>query len=347
MVQERQVGGDASAARVHQSVMLGESLDALNIKPDGLYVDGTFGRGGHSRAMLERLGSKGRLIAIDRDASAIAAGASIQDGRFSLVHARFSQLLEVLEQKGVAQVDGILLDLGVSSPQLDDAQRGFSFKRDGPLDMRMDTTQGISAKEWLAQASEQTIFEVLRDYGEERAAFQIAKKIVTRRGDTSNAPLETTRQLAALVASVVGRGSSRKGGNAALGKDPATRSFQAIRIFINQELEELARTLTFAVAALAPQGRLAVISFHSLEDRIVKQFFAQASGKSSAPIAQQTRGPHSTFSVQVQPNKLDSASIKLLPKQLASDAESTSNPRSRSAVLRTAEKLTLKEGGPQ
>ena len=164
----------------HQPVMLGESLSALNIREDGVYVDGTFGRGGHSRAILQRLGPQGRLIAIDRDAEAVAAGAAITDSRFFLVHARFSELLDVLKRLNITNVDGILLDLGVSSPQLDDAQRGFSFKRDGPLDMRMDTTQGISAKGWLAQASEQEIFEVLRDYGEERAALPIAKKIVTR-----------------------------------------------------------------------------------------------------------------------------------------------------------------------
>ena len=333
---------DGGTRRAHQSVMLGESLDALCIRENGVYVDGTFGRGGHSMAILERLGPQGRLIAIDRDPAAIEAGGAITDARFCLVHARFSELLVVLQRLSVLSVDGVLLDLGVSSPQLDDAQRGFSFKRDGPLDMRMDTTQGISAKQWLAQASEQEIFEVLRDYGEERAAFQIAKKIVTRRGDANSAPLETTGQLAALVASVVGRGSGSKGGRAALGKDPATRSFQAIRIFINQELEELTRTLALALTALAPQGRLAVISFHSLEDRIVKQFFAQASGKSEAAIAQKSRGPHSTFRAQVghalQKNSV-SASIKLLPKLLASELESSTNPRSRSAVLRTAEKL--------
>ena len=333
---------DGGKRPAHQPVMLGESLSALSIREDGVYVDGTFGRGGHSMAILQRLGPQGRLIAIDRDAEAIEAGAAITDSRFCLVHARFSELLDVLQRLNVSNVDGILLDLGVSSPQLDDAQRGFSFKRDGPLDMRMDTTQGISAKEWLGQASEQEIFEVLRDYGEERAALPIAKKIVTRRGDANSAPLETTGQLAALVASVVGRGSGGKGGRAALGKDPATRSFQAIRIFINQELEELTRTLTLALTALAPQGRLAVISFHSLEDRIVKQFFAQASGKSEAAIAQKTRGPHSTFRAQVghvlQKNSV-SASIKLLPKLLASELESSTNPRSRSAVLRTAEKL--------
>ena len=326
----------------HQPVMLGESLSALNIREDGVYVDGTFGRGGHSRAILQRLGPQGRLIAIDRDAEAVAAGAAITDSRFCLVHARFSELLDVLKRLNITNVDGILLDLGVSSPQLDDAQRGFSFKRDGPLDMRMDTTQGISAKGWLAQASEQEIFEVLRDYGEERAALPIAKKIVTRRGDADSAPLETTGQLAALVASVVGRGSGGKGGRAALGKDPATRSFQAIRIFINQELEELTRTLTLALTALAPQGRLAVISFHSLEDRIVKQFFAQASGKSEAIITQKTRGPHSTFRAQVTEDthtRGAKASIKLLPKLLASDLESSANPRSRSAVLRTAQRL--------
>ena len=326
----------------HQPVMLGESLSALNIREDGIYVDGTFGRGGHSRAILQRLGPQGRLIAIDRDAEAVAAGAAITDSRFCLVHARFSELLDVLKRLNITNVDGILLDLGVSSPQLDDAQRGFSFKRDGPLDMRMDTTQGISAKGWLAQASEQEIFEVLRDYGEERAALPIAKKIITRRGDANSAPLETTGQLAALVASVVGRGSGGKGGRAALGKDPATRSFQAIRIFINQELEELTRTLTLALTALAPHGRLAVISFHSLEDRIVKQFFAQASGKSEAIITQKTRGPHSTFRAQVTEDthtRGAKASIKLLPKLLASDLESSANPRSRSAVLRTAQRL--------
>ncbi len=334
----------------HRAVMLEQAIAALDIKPNGVYVDGTFGRGGHSRAILERLGPQGCLIALDRDPEAVLAGQAIEDERFCVVHARFSELPRVLQEKNIVGVDGVLLDLGVSSPQLDQAQRGFSFKQDGPLDMRMDPTQGMSAQEWLRIASEEQIQKVLKDYGEERAAFQIAKAIVARRGDASSAPIETTGQLAALVAGIVRRRQGGKGGRAAMGKDPATRTFQAIRIFVNQELEELTHVLGLALTALREGGRLAVISFHSLEDRIVKQFLAQQAGKiafaQTAQLPTRASRSHSTFnasqlSAAHDDDELAPISIELFAKQMASDEEASVNPRARSAVLRSAKKLQV------
>jgi 16S rRNA (cytosine1402-N4)-methyltransferase len=329
----------------HQPVLLNEVIDGLAINSGGIYVDGTFGRGGHSRAILQQLGASGRLIALDRDPQAVEASMQLNDARLECVHSNFSGLQSVLAAKAVPVVDGVLLDLGVSSPQLDDASRGFSFRHDGPLDMRMDPTQGISAQDWLAHAPEQDIYKVLKDYGEERAAFQIAKAIVARRGDASRPALQTTRQLAELVANVIGRRQGSKGGRSALGKDPATRTFQAIRIFINQELEELTLGLTRAVAALRVGGRIAVISFHSLEDRIVKQFFSQASGKTKpSDLAARSRH-HSTFAavadaISDAQATTEAPTLKLLPKRMPSDAESSANPRARSAVLRVAIKLS-------
>ncbi|ALD91624.1 16S rRNA methyltransferase [Cupriavidus gilardii CR3] len=246
----------------HRTVLLDEAVDALVWRPDGVYVDGTFGRGGHSRAVLARLGPEGALVAFDKDPAAIAEAGTIKDARFSIEHASFAAMGERLAG---AKVAGVLLDLGISSPQIDDAARGFSFRFEGPLDMRMDTTRGITAAEWLAQADEQDIARVIRDYGEERFAVQIAKAIVARRSEPGDGGrLATTADLAALVAKAV---KTRE-----KGQDPATRTFQALRIFINQELADLESGLSAAYDLLEVGGRLVVISFHSLEDRIVKRF---------------------------------------------------------------------------
>lgn len=299
----------------------------LCVAADGTYVDGTYGRGGHSAAILARLGPAGRLLAIDRDPQAVAAGRRWQeqtgDARFSITHARFSELGEVLDAQGVDAVDGVLLDLGVSSPQLDDPSRGFSFRADGPLDMRMDPTRGVPASQWLDTASEGQIAEVVRDYGEERFAVPIAKAIVARRGDPGSAPLQTTGELARLVAGVV----RRRGKRPEVGKDPATRTFQALRIFLNQELEELEGVLAVAVERLRPAGRLAVISFHSLEDRIVKRFIAHESGR-DAP-RDPVRGAPLPVRVRLRPV------ARILPRE----SEIAANPRARSAVLRVAERV--------
>ena len=320
----------------HLPVLLEESLLALRLRTDGTYVDCTYGRGGHSMAILSRLGPAGRLVAIDRDPQAVAAARRWQaqsgDPRFSITHARFSELGEVLDAQGVGAVDGVLLDLGVSSPQLDDPARGFSFRADGPLDMRMDPTRGVSASEWLNKASEDEIAEVVRDYGEERFAVPIAKAIVARRGDAGGVALQTTGELARLVAGVVR--SRRK--RPEVGKDPATRTFQALRIFLNQELEELTGVLDVAVERLRAAGRLAVISFHSLEDRIVKQFIAHECGR-DAP-----RDP-----VRGTPLPGTRVRLRAVARVLPGEAEVAVNPRARSAVLRVAERLdeSLAAGG--
>ena len=312
-------GDIPEAVPVHCTVLLTEAVDALQIVPDGVYVDGTFGRGGHSRAVLSRLGPAGRLLAFDRDQEAIRAGEAIADARFGLRHEGFSALAVVLEellQKKEAVLDGVLLDLGVSSPQLDVGERGFSFRSDGPLDMRMDTTQGETAAEWLARASETEITEVIKNYGEERFAFQIAKAIVSARQQQR---IERTEQLAALVAKAV---RTREPG-----KDPATRSFQALRIHINQELAELSLVLPQALAALKPGGRLVVISFHSLEDRIVKHFFRDAATPS-------IRVPKH---LPLRADQLPKPLLTLQGKAVrASAQEFALNPRSRSAIMRVA-----------
>ncbi len=331
--------------RAHEPVLFAQSLEALAIRPDGVYVDATFGRGGHSLGILERLGSKGRLIALDRDPAAIESGLALQDSRLKLVHSPFSKMAAVVNAHAMQKVDGVLMDLGVSSPQLDEAQRGFSFKQDGPLDMRMDPTQGISAAQWLEQASETEIAKVLRDYGEERAAVQIAKTIIARRGDNSGTPLQTTGQLASLVAGVLRRRQGREGGRTSLGKDPATRTFQAIRIYINQEFEELALGLRAALDVLRSGGRLAVISFHSLEDRIVKQFIGVQSGKlrAQAISAAHTR-VHSTFVYdQLQSSNTGKRTLLDLGKWLPTKEECKENPRARSAVLRVAQRVGAEE----
>jgi 16S rRNA (cytosine1402-N4)-methyltransferase len=301
----------------HIPVLLTEALDALAVRPDGVYVDGTFGRGGHSRGLLARLGANGRLIALDRDPGAIAAGQAITDERFTLVHARFAELADVLDELGVTAVDGVLLDIGVSSPQLDDAERGMSFRQDAPLDMRMDTSRGETVAQWLARADEADIREVIRDYGEERFASAIAKAIVAAR---SERPVDTTYQLAQIVASAV---RTREAG-----QHPATRSFQALRIFINKELEELSLVLPQALAVLKPAGRLAVICFHSLEDRIVKRF-----------MADQANPPQPPRGLPLRADQLPRPTMTLIARIRASSEEVAANPRARSATLRVAEKV--------
>ena len=315
----------------HVPVLAREAIAGLRVRPDGIYVDGTFGRGGHSRLLLQALGESGRLLAVDRDPEAVAAGRRIaeEDDRFEIVHARFSDLEELLVTRGVEGVDGILLDLGISSPQVDDASRGFSFVGDGPLDMRMDPTQGMSAREWLMNASEQDIAEVLKRYGDERFAVPIAKTIAARRSEAGGEAFQTTRQLADVVAGVVRRRQRKP----EVGKNPATRTFQALRIHTNNESVELARALAAAVPRLAPGGRMAVISFHSIEDRMVKQFIARHSGKSSArhPI---TGAP------------LAAPTLRDCGRVLPGDEEVHVNPRARSAVLRVAERTDAGEAVP-
>jgi 16S rRNA (cytosine1402-N4)-methyltransferase len=301
----------------HLPVLLDMALDGLNVRADGVYVDCTFGRGGHSREILARLGRRGRLIALDRDPAAIAARGEIDDERLQLTHESFSRLREVLRASGVTHVDGILLDLGMSSPQLDDAQRGFSFRFDAPLDMRMDTSRGTTAAEWLASAGERELREVIRNYGEERFAKQIAAAIVAAR---ARGPVATTRQLAGIVAKVV---RSREPG-----QDPATRTFQALRIHVNQELEELTRVLPQCVDALSPQGRLVVISFHSLEDRIVKRC-----------LREHSQPPQLPKRLPLRAAELPQPRLKLIGKmQRPSADEIAANPRARSAVMRVAER---------
>ncbi|MFZ1180944.1 MAG: 16S rRNA (cytosine(1402)-N(4))-methyltransferase RsmH [Herbaspirillum sp.] len=306
----------------HRTVLLEEAVDALaieGVRADGIYLDGTFGRGGHSRRILERLSARGRLIAFDKDPLAIAMAQSIADPRFAIVHDSFVRLDQVLAAWSVTQVDGVLMDLGMSSPQVDDAARGFSFRFDGPLDMRMDTTRGMSAAQWLATADEQTIAKVIRDYGEERFALQIAKTIVARRAVE---PISGTRQLATLVAQAV---KTRE-----KGKDPATRTFQAIRIFINQELEELEIGLEKAFRQMARYGRLVVISFHSLEDRIVKRFMA-----SKVYVPQ----PHRRLPIHAV--DLPQPLAILHPRVKPGAAEVAVNPRARSAMMRSLERTVI------
>jgi len=307
----------------HLSVLYEESLLGLAIKPDGFYVDCTFGRGGHSKGILKQLGSDGRLLAIDRDLAAINsiyADELRRDERFSLHHGCFSELDDVVRQYGWQQkIDGVLMDLGVSSPQLDDADRGFSFMREGPLDMRMDDSTGISAAEWLQQVDEKTLVKVLFEYGEERFARRIARAVMERRIEN---PLVTTLELAKLIENVVPRREKHK--------HPATRSFQAIRIEINSELEEIKQGLKQAVDILKPAGgRLVVISFHSLEDRIVKRFIRQESGRKYNP----GRLPIKEADIEQGMLKKASKAIK------AGKLELQQNPRARSAVLRIAERV--------
>ncbi len=303
-----------SAEFRHTTVLLNEAVDGVLARPDGIYVDGTFGRGGHSRLLLSKLGPQGRLIGIDRDPEAIAAAAAITDPRFTIVHGGFADMADELAALDVHQVDGVLLDLGVSSPQIDNPERGFSFRFGGPLDMRMDTTRGESVADFLARAEEREIARVIRDYGEERFAGQIAKAVVARR--ETGAPLTRTDELRELVARTV---KTREPG-----QDPATRTFQALRIHVNGELEQLDQGLNAALRLLAPGGRLSVISFHSLEDRRVKTFIA---GHSKAVFDR--RAPFA------EPAPLI---LNALGRIMPSAEEVAANPRSRSAVLRIAER---------
>ncbi|WP_427311416.1 16S rRNA (cytosine(1402)-N(4))-methyltransferase RsmH [Cupriavidus sp. H39] len=316
-------GTPATPALHHRTVLLDEAVDALVWRPDGVYVDGTFGRGGHSRAVLARLGPDGALVAFDKDPAAIAEAGTIKDARFSIEHASFAAMAERLSGRG--HVAGVLLDLGISSPQIDEAARGFSFRFEGPLDMRMDTTRGITAAQWLAQAEEQDIARVIRDYGEERFAVQIAKAIVARRSESGDGgPIATTADLAALVAKAV---KTRE-----KGQDPATRTFQALRIHVNQELEDLERGLKAAYELLQVGGRLVVISFHSLEDRIVKRFMAAHARPQQDADPALRRAP-------LRAADLPQPTLRLLGRYKPGAAEVAANPRARSAVMRVAEKL--------
>ncbi len=303
---------------VHSPVLLDEAVEALNIRSEGIYVDGTFGRGGHSKAILRRLGPEGRLIVFDKDEVALKAAQTQfgNDPRLHAVQGSFARLSEVARELGVVRrVDGLLLDLGVSSPQLDEPARGFSFMQEGPLDMRMDRSTGQSAAEWLATAAEDEIAQVIRDYGEERFARRIARAIVRER---VAAPLQTTGELAALIEKAVPARDPHK--------HPATRTFQAIRIHINRELDDLREVLAQSLDVLARGGRLVVISFHSLEDRIVKQF-----------MREQARGPRLPKGVPVQHEQLQGR-LRLVGKPVKpSEAEVARNPRARSAVMRVAE----------
>jgi 16S rRNA (cytosine1402-N4)-methyltransferase len=298
--------GPDTAMNLHRPVMLEEAVAGLAVRDDGIYVDATFGRGGHSAAILEKLGTQGRLHALDQDPQAIAHAQErfADDVRFAIHHHNFAELATVAAQAGiVGRIDGILMDLGVSSPQLDDAARGFSFGKDGPLDMRMNPQAGESAAQWLARADDTEIADVLWQYGDERNSRRIARRIVDTR---TTSPLTTTAQLAALIAAVPGPRSRHI--------HPATRSFQAIRIHIKRELDVLSAGLQQAVDVLAPGGRLTVISFHSIEDRIVKRFMRDAA-------------------------RAETPTLKLHGKQFPTDQESRDNPRARSAVLRIAERL--------
>ena len=309
----------SNAEYQHITVLLNEAVDALAVREDGIYVDGTFGRGGHSRLILSRLGSQGRLIVFDKDPQAIEAAQKLaeQDGRVTVVHDGFSSFQTTLDKLGIEEIDGALFDLGISSPQIDDGARGFSFRFDAPLDMRMDPTRGMSAAEWIATASEQDLHEVIKNYGEERFSRQIARAIVAQRTES---PIDTTRKLAQLVAQNV-RTRER-------GQDPATRTFQAVRIFINRELEEVEAVLPQVMGRLKQGGRLAVIAFHSLEDRIVKQF-----------VKKYSQHPPSPRWAAVKEADLPLPPLKAVGKAIKPGVEETaSNPRARSAVLRVAER---------
>ncbi|MEW6647767.1 MAG: 16S rRNA (cytosine(1402)-N(4))-methyltransferase RsmH [Pseudomonadota bacterium] len=304
----------------HKPVLLAEVLAALRVQPAGIYLDGTFGRGGHAAEILAQLGPQGRLLAVDKDPQAVMVARERfgADARFAIERGSFTALGRHVAERGwVGKVDGILLDLGVSSPQLDEAGRGFSFRLDGPLDMRMDPESGMSAAEWLAQAAEEEIARVLKEYGEERFAKRIARAIVQARVQT---PITRTAQLQEIVA--------RANPAWEKGKDPATRAFQAIRIFINRELEDLDDFLAQSVELLAPGGRLAVISFHSLEDRRVKQF-----------IRYQQRGEELPPDLPLTQAQLWQPRLRAVGKKIVAGAEEVAaNPRARSAVLRVAEK---------
>ena len=311
-----------AAEYIHHTVLLQEAVQALNIKSDGIYIDGTYGRGGHSALILSKLNENGRLLVIDKDPLAIAHAQALaeRDPRVFVWHGAFSEFPQALAELNLpAQVDGLLLDLGVSSPQLDEAERGFSFMRDGALDMRMDTSSGLSAAQWLAVAPEKEIADVLWQYGEERFSRQIARKIIDVRQVQT---LDTTLKLASLIETVIKKREP--------GKHPATRSFQAIRIKINQELEQVEQALALVVAHLAPQGRLVVISFHSLEDRLVKHF-----------IRSFTEQPKLPKGLPIMPSQMQPP-LRALGKALRpSDEEVAQNVRARSAIMRVAERVAI------
>jgi 16S rRNA (cytosine1402-N4)-methyltransferase len=311
---------------MHISVLLHEAVNALAIKSDGIYVDGTFGRGGHSRMILSRLGEKGRLIALDRDPAAVLFSETIKDSRFFIRHGSFSQLQSILREMGIARIDGVLLDLGVSSPQLEEISRGFSFRCEGPLDMRMDSSKGQTAAEWLATVLEDELERVIKKYGEERYARQIARAIVMAR---ARQPIVTTLQLAEIVAAVI-RSRQRQRENV---RHPATRTFQAIRIYLNQELEELSLVLPQCVELLNSGGRLVVISFHSLEDRIVKQFMRAQANDDELPRGIPLR--------EKELQRFNRQKLRLIGKALRpSEDEVVNNAKARSAVMRVAERIT-------
>ncbi len=305
---------------MHETVLLQEAVDALLIRSDGSYIDGTFGRGGHSRLILQRLDAQGRLLGVDKDPQAIATGAALaaEDERFRIFHGSFADVKTWAEMGESEQYDGVLLDLGVSSPQLDQAERGFSFLRDGYLDMRMDPTVGQSAAQWLAKAEESEIARVLKDYGEERFSRRMARAVVAARAET---PIETTLQLQHIIAEANPAWEK--------GKNPATRAFQAIRIFINRELEDLTDFLDQALEVLKVGGRLVVISFHSLEDRQVKRF-----------IKRHVRGDDLPASVPVTEAQLNRRLKQIGKVVRAGEEEVEHNVRSRSAIMRVAEKIT-------
>jgi len=310
-------------ARGHRTVLAEQAVDALVTDSQGVYVDATFGRGGHSKLILQRLAPTGRLIALDRDPTAVASAAAITDSRFHIEHTAFSRVGATLAALGILQVQGVLLDIGVSSPQIDAAERGFSWRADGPLDMRMDTTQGETAAQWLACASIDELTGVIRNYGEERFASSIAKAIVARR--EAGRPVATTRDLAAVVADAIPRKSRADGA-----QHPATRTFQAVRIHVNQELAELALVLEQSARVLREGGRLVVISFHSLEDRIVKQFIESH--------AHPERADQGARALPLRADQLPAPRLRALARARAGDDEVAANPRARSAVMRVAER---------
>ena len=311
----------------HKPVLLDEVIEALNIRSDGFYIDGTFGRGGHSQEILNRLGPQGRLLSFDKDPMAITSVDEVlkQDTRFEIIQGSFTMLMQVAKQRGInKKVAGILFDLGVSSPQLDDAERGFSFRFDAPLDMRMDTSKGQTVADWLNRVDEKEIADVIYEYGEERASRRIAKAIVNARVEQF---IETTTHLAELVCKNI---TKKRRSNKSREIHPATKTFQALRIFINKELDELNDVLSQAIDVLAPGGRLAIISFHSLEDRIVKRFIRDQATADTIPAE--------------LPLMPDQTTIKLKPigkKIRATEEEIKDNPRARSAVLRVAERCSV------
>lgn len=308
---------------MHIPVLLHAAVDALALKPDGIYVDATFGRGGHSRLILSGLGECGRLIALDRDPAAVLSGEAITDKRFCIRHGSFSRVREILQAMEITRIDGVLLDLGVSSPQLEDVARGFSFRSAGPLDMRMDTSGGQTASEWLSTVSESELEWVIKEYGEERFARQIARAILAAR---TQQPIATTLQLAGIVAAVV-RARQRDSK-----RHPATRTFQAIRIYLNRELEELALVLPQCVDLLRPGGRLVVISFHSLEDRMVKQFIRAAASTDNLPRGVPIR--------EEELQRFSKQTLRPVGRAIRSnELEVTENVRSRSAVMRVGERI--------